>query len=94
MSKLVSVVVTVNDGTGDKAFNVDIDRNCCLFWNKEGWDVLADYYQDIKKDPKKAKEVRDRKCPKAKPKQGEALTAPTDAVVAFKSITCDPTEWP
>lgn len=94
MSKLVSIVVTVNDGTGDKAFNVDIDRNCSLYWNREGWDVLADFYRDVKKDPKKEKEVRDRSCPKAKPKHGEALVAPTDPVVAFKSISCDPTEWP
>lgn len=94
MSKLVSIVVTVNDGTGDKVFNVDTDRNCSLFWNKEGWDVLADYYKDVKKNPKKEKEVRDRTCPKAKPKQGEALAGPAEAVIALKAPDCEPTQWP
>jgi hypothetical protein len=36
MSRLVSIVVTVNDGTGDRTFEVDTDADCALFWNKEG----------------------------------------------------------
>jgi|GEM_PF-4602365 len=97
MSTLVSILVTVNDGTQDRTFEVDIENDCALFWNKDGWDVLADYYKDVKKDPAKEKEVRDRTCPKAKPREGSALAeaAPgAAAVIALKTPSCLPTEWP
>jgi len=97
MSTLVSILVTVQDGTQERKFDVDIEKDCALFWKNEGWDVLADYYKEVKKDPKKEKEVRDRNCPKAKPKQGTALAAPTPAevpVFVLKDPDCNPTQWP
>ena len=97
MNKLVSIVVTVSDGTRKQTFDVDLKKACCLFWNQEGWDVLADFYKDVKKDPKKEKEVRERKCPKAKPRKGTALYEGDPGglpVIAFKDPECDPTEWP
>ena len=100
MNTLVSIVVTVNDGTGNQTFNVDIANNCLLVWSDAGWNVLSDYYQDVKKEPKKAKQVKDRKCPKAKPHHGAGVspmllaTNPADPVVAIKDNTCDPSQWP
>ncbi len=97
MNKLVSIVVTVSDGAKQRTFDVDLEKACCLFWNQEGWDVLADFYKDVKKDPKKEKEVRDRKCPKAKPRK-EATRLDEEPgggpVIALKTTTCLPTEWP
>lgn len=97
MNKLVSIVVTVSDGTRKQTFDVDLEQACCLFWNQEGWDVLADFYKDVKKDPKTEKEVRERKCPKAKPRK-EATRSEGDLsglpVIALKTTTCLPTEWP
>jgi hypothetical protein len=101
MSKLVSIVVTVNDGTQDRTFNVDTETNCVLVWKDSGWDLLADYYKHVKKDHKKEKEVRDRTCPEAKPKPGaggraELIAAPMGGtpVIGLKSPDCDPTQWP
>lgn len=100
MNTLVSITVTVNDGTQDHTFDVDTTKDCVLVWNAAGWDVLADYYQDVKRDPGKAQEVRDRTCPKATPKPAAlaatlAMPAPSgDAVIAIKTISCDPNEWP
>jgi len=97
MNKVVSIVVTVSNGKKKHTFDVDLEQACCLFWNQEGWDVLADFYRDVKKDPKEEKEVRERKCPKAKPRKGAAL-CDTDPgglpVIAFKNPKCDPTQWP
>jgi hypothetical protein len=91
MSTVASILVTLDDGS---TFNVDTAKDCCLFWSDAGWQVLADYY-DLKGEGEKAKEVRQKKCPKAKPKGGEVAAAPaTDAVIALKDPLCDPTEWP
>jgi hypothetical protein len=100
MNTLVSITVTVNDGTLDHTFDVDTKKDCVLVWNAAGWDLLADYYQDVKKNPGKAQEVRDRTCPKATPKPAAlattfAVPAPSGgAVIALKDPTCWPTEWP
>ncbi len=97
MSKLVSIVVTVSDGTQERTFEVDTEKDCALFWNQEGWDVLADFYKDVKKDEGKEKEVRDRTCPQAKPRQGSTLAPPAptgEPLIALKDIVCFPTEWP
>ncbi|HOD33554.1 MAG: hypothetical protein BWY56_01111 [Acidobacteria bacterium ADurb.Bin340] len=97
MSTLVSIVVTVQDGKRKRKFEIDTEANCMLVWNKEGWDVLEAFYRDVKKDPRKAKEVHDRTCPKAKPKRGSLsdLGGPGDEpVIAIKDNHCDPTEWP
>ena len=94
MNKLVSIVVTVNDGSRDHTFEVDTEKQCLLVWNPEGWDTLAEYYE-AKGEPAKAQEVRDRKCPKAQPRMPADAAAPAgDAVVALKTRTCLPTEWP
>ncbi len=96
-NKIVSIVVTVSDGTQECTFDVDLKKACCLFWNKEGWNVLADFYRDVKKDPEKEKEVRERKCPKAKPRKGSASCEGNPngiPVIALKTTTCLPTEWP
>jgi hypothetical protein len=100
MNTLKSIIVTVNDGVQDHTFEVDLDTNCSLFWNKEGWQVLEDYYVKVKPDPVKARQVRDRACPKAKPKSAALATtlaapAPSgDAVIALKEPDCLPTGWP
>ena len=99
MSTLVSITVVVNDGQNDQTFNVDIANNCMLVWDDAGWDVLMDYYKDVKKDHKKAKEVKDRQCPEAKPRHGAALAkaAPLGGgspVIALKDPECNPTQWP
>jgi hypothetical protein len=101
MSTLVSITVTVNDGTQDHTFDVDTTKDCVLVWNAAGWDMLADYYQGVKQNPGKAQEVRDRTCPKATPKSTAALAATLvapapsgDAVIALKDPDCFPTEWP
>lgn len=94
MSTLVSITVTVNDGTQNQTFDVDITSQCALVWRNEGWDLLADYYDKVKHDPVKAKEVRDRKCPKAKSGARLAMAATADPVVAIKDVSCDPTQWP
>ena len=96
MNTLVSITVTVNDGTQNRTFDVDIANQCALVWRSEGWDLLADYYDKVKHDPAKAKEVKDRTCPKAKPKPGTMLatTDAADPVFALKDICCDPTQWP
>ncbi len=97
MNKLVSIVVTVSDGSKQRTFDVDLEQACCLFWNQEGWDVLADFYKDVKKDPKTEKEVRERKCPKAKPRKGAKcyeVDPGGEPVIAIKDPKCCPTEWP
>lgn len=96
MSTLVSITVTVNDGTQNRTFDVDTVNQCVLVWGDPGWDVLAEYYEKVKHDPAKAKEVRDRKCPKAKPKQDAtlAVTATDTPVIALKDEFCYPTQWP
>lgn len=95
MNQLTSIVVTVQTDAGPQTFNVDIAKDCVLVWNDAGWDVLADYYDKAKHDPTKAKEVRDRKCPKAHAKDSTTTSAATDtAVIALKSDACDPTQWP
>ncbi|HEX4846081.1 MAG TPA: hypothetical protein VFV26_07655 [Geothrix sp.] len=96
MSTLVSITVVVDDGAGNRTFQVDTTKDCVLVWGDAGWDVLADYYEKAKHNPAKAKEVRDRKCPKAKPKQGETSAVPAtgDPVIALKDEFCEPTQWP
>lgn len=95
MNRLTSIVVTVETDGGPQTFPVDLDQNCLLVWGDAGWNVLADYYDQVKHDPAMAKEVRDRACPKAKPK--DAATAPEaggTALIALKTPDCLPTEWP
>lgn len=96
MSTLVSITVVVDDGTGPRTFDVDTVNQCVLVWGDPGWDVLAEFYEKVKHDPAKAKEVRDRKCPKAKSKQGAtlAVAAADSPVIALKDPLCDPTQWP
>lgn len=95
MSTLVSITVVVDDGAGNRSFQVDTTKDCVLVWGDAGWDVLADYYEKAKHNPAKAKEVRDRKCPKAKPKADSALASGDPApVVALKTADCEPTQWP
>ena len=97
MNKVTSIVVTVSNGTKKHTFDVDLKKACCLFWNQEGWDVLADFYKDVKKDPKEEKEVRERKCPKAKPRKGAARCEEDPGgvpVIALKDPECNPTQWP
>ncbi|HEY3399811.1 MAG TPA: hypothetical protein VGK03_04195 [Geothrix sp.] len=96
MSTLVSITVVVNDGAGTRTFDVDTANQCVLVWGDPGWDVLAEYYEKVKHDPAKAKEVRDRKCPKAKSKQGvtQAVAAADSPVIALKDVDCYPTQWP
>lgn len=96
MSTLVSITVVVNDGTGDRTFQVDTAKECVLVWGDAGWDLLAGYYEKVKHDPARAREVRDRTCPKARPKAGVTFAAvePADAVIALKDVDCYPTEWP
>jgi hypothetical protein len=98
----VSITVVVNDGQNDQTHHVDIAHNCMLVWGAAGWDVLADYYDKVKKDPAMAKDVRDRKCPKAKAKNaaliaGASMTltaGASPAVIAMKTPECMPTQWP
>ena len=96
MSTVQSITVVLDDGS---SFQVDTTANCVLVWNDAGWAMLEEYYSKAKGEKNKAKEVKDRACPKAKPKGGAALTAAaplaaTSAVIALKSLSCDPTEWP
>ena len=77
MNTLKSITVTVNEGAQDSTFDVDIDTNCALFWNKDGWQMLEDYYVKVKPDPEKAKQVRDYACPKAKSKDAMATASIT-----------------
>lgn len=94
MTTLKSIVVTVSHGGKDQTFNVDIDQDCCLFWGK-GWDVLADYYRDVQHAPLKEQEVRNRTCRKARPKDGLTMKlADPETVIALKTDSCDPTQWP
>ncbi len=51
MNALKSITVTVNDGAQDTTFEVDLDTNGSLPWNKDGWQVLEDYYVKAKPDP-------------------------------------------
>jgi hypothetical protein len=90
MSAITSIVVTLDDGS---TFNVDLVNDCCLFWSDAGWQVLSDYY-DLKGEKNKAKMVKDKKCPKAKPKGGQVTAPDTKALVAFKDPNCLPTQWP
>ena len=95
MNQITSIVVTMQTDTGLQTFSVDVANQCVLVWNEAGWDVLADYYDKVKHDPAKAKEVRERKCPKAKSKDGGAArAADAAALIALKTPGCDPTEWP
>jgi hypothetical protein len=95
MNQITSIVVTAQTDAGPQVFSVDVDKQCVLVWSDAGWDVLADYYDKVKHDPAKAKEVRERKCPKAKSKDGAVtLAAASEAVFALKSDECDPTQWP
>jgi hypothetical protein len=100
MSTLKSITMVYDDGSGDQSFPVDIQNGCILVWGDDGWNALADYYEKVKHDPTKAKQVRDRKCPKAKPGQQAALTttlaAPMAAepLIAIKGVTCDTTQYP
>lgn len=93
MNQIASIVVTVQTEAGPQVFPVDVDRQCVLVWSDAGWDVLAEYYEKVKGDPAKAKEVRERKCPKAK-SGDEAQAASVDAVLALKDPDCNPTQWP
>lgn len=94
MNRLTSIVVTIQTDAGPQTFDVDIDKDCVLVWGEAGWQVLADYYAG-KGEKAKAKEVREKKCPKARPKGGTAGTG-TDAtaVIALKDPSCDPSQWP
>jgi hypothetical protein len=100
MNTLKAITVTMNDGKTDHTFEVDIDKNCLLAWGAGGWDVLADHYKHVKKDAAKEKAVRERKCPKAKPRSGASaakLVAPATGgapVIALKNPDCSTTEWP
>ena len=95
MNKLVSIVVTVNDGFKDHTFKVDTEQQCALFWSKDGWDALAEFYRDVQKNPEKEREVRDRKCPKAKPQEGTDEAKPGgEPVIAIKAPCGIPTQWP
>ena len=91
MSSVQSITVVLDDGS---SFQVDTTANCVLVWSDAGWDVLSEYYDKVKHDPTLAKQVRDRKCPKAKSKQGTATTTAATAVIALKDVTCLPTGWP
>lgn len=96
MSSIQSITVVLDDGS---SFQVDTTANCVLVWNDAGWDMLEEYYSKAKGEKHKAKEVKDRACPKAKPRHGDALAkaAPMGGgspVIALKSPVCDPTQWP
>ena len=95
MSSVQSITVVLDDGS---SFQVDTEANCLLVWGDAGWAVLEEYYSKAKGEKNRAKEVKDRTCPKAKPKGGAALTAAaptsTTAVIALKTPDCLPTEWP
>ena len=100
MNTLKSITVTMNDGKTDHAFEVDLDKTCLLVWGDVGWEVLADHYKHVKQDAAKEKAVRERKCPKATPKNAAsaaklATPAPSgEAVIGIKSPDCKPSEWP
>lgn len=95
MNQITSIVVTAQTDAGPQTFSVDVANECVLVWNDAGWDVLADYYDKVKHDPAKAKEVRERKCPKAKSKDGAGtVPAESSALIALKDPDCNPTEWP
>lgn len=93
MATLKSIVLTVNDGTQDHSFEVDLDQNCALFWGDSGWDLLAQAYQDVYKDKDKAKKTKDRSWPKAKGKT-TLLATGAAPLVALKNPDCTTTEWP
>ena len=95
MATLKSIVLTVNDGTQDHSFEVDLTQNCALFWGDSGWDLLAQAYQDVYKDKDKAKKTKDRSWPKAKGKGQSPLSGAMAApLVALKDPTCTATQWP
>lgn len=95
MNQITSIVVTAQTDAGPQTFSVDVANQCVLVWSDAGWAVLADYYDKVKHDPAKAKEVRERKCPKAKSKDGAAtMTADSSALFALKTPDCEPTQWP
>lgn len=96
MSSVQSITVVLDDGS---SFQVDTTANCLLVWGDAGWAMLEEYYSKAKGEKNKAKEVKDRSCPKAKPKHGAALaaaapTASATPVIALKTDVCDPSQWP
>lgn len=95
MNRLLSITVVAETDAGPQTFEVDLASHCVLVWDDAGWEVLAEYYGQVKHDPAMAKEVRERKCPKAKPKgAASAPEAGSAALIALKSPACDPSEWP
>ena len=98
MSTLTSIVVTAQTPNGPQTFDIPLDTNCALVWGTTGWDLLSDYYKDVKKDPAMAKAVKDKKLPKAKDKaKAVALAGQVtvdDPLVALKSPNCEATQWP
>lgn len=94
MSTLISIVVTAQTPDGPQTFQVDLGATCALVWGDQGWDLLSDYYKDVKKDPAMARAVKDKKLPKAKGKASAMQVAASDPLIALKEPNCTATEWP
>jgi hypothetical protein len=95
MNTLKSITVVWNDGQSDRTFEVDIDKDCALFWGASGWEVLEKHYKHVHVDAKKEGDVRRRACALASPKDSggtSALTPTAQAVFALKQPGCIPTQ--
>jgi hypothetical protein len=105
MSRLVSITVVVQDDAGNpQTFEVDTANQNLLVWGT-GWGVLEEYYDKAKGEKHKGRMVKDRACPRAKPKVNakprqvlallaEAAADSADPVIALKDDGCNPTQWP
>ena len=93
MNTLKSIVVTVNDGTQDLTFTVDLNKDCALFWSDGGWDLLSKVYKEIYKNVDKEKKVKDKTCTRATEKSG-TLPPVEGTVIALKTPGCTPSQWP
>ncbi|MCE1230107.1 MAG: hypothetical protein LWX11_11550 [Firmicutes bacterium] len=94
MAKIVSITVTYQDETGEHTKQVDISKHCALFWNQEGWTMLADFYEHAKKDVKKAKDIRTRLQPTTMTAMKGSTEASKDLGIAIKKPECEITTWP
>ena len=95
MNTLKSITVVWNDGQSDRTFDVDIDKECALFWGVNGWEILEKHYKHVHVDSKKEGDVRKRTCAIASPRDPGSAVAPTpttQAVFALKQAGCIPTQ--
>ena len=95
MNTLKSITVVWNDGQTDHTFEVDLEKDCALFWGDKGWEVLEKHYKHAHVDKDKEAKVRSRSCDRATPRQpgstAPAMATPT-AAFAIKTQGCIPTQ--